>query len=295
MSSGDVPPEAASRLEQATFTSGLSVPDFAACLHMGMRPVALVQGYCVMRWSWYGAGSAYYQNSYSRQGRNRSGLKVYNCPHVYVSNEHRSWGENFEQPWVTQAWLSGYNAAFQRMLEEAQDAGAHGIVGVVDTSSHLIDNSIREFHIYGTAVVIEGSKPPEHIWTSYLAGQRLAKLIEAGFMPISVVAAMASVRCWAVCSTEILMEGRWDSTGMVQPGEEIVQVSDAQMDVRRLARENIRAQLGTDVLHGAVLDVGWNDISGGDFEFHATLRGTRVRRFKPADPLPLPMPTVTLK
>jgi Putative heavy-metal-binding len=295
MSTGDVPTEAASRLEAATFTSGLTVPDFAACLHMGMQPVALVQGYCVMRWSWYGASSMYYPRSNSQQGRYGSRLKVYNCPHYYVSNEHRSWGENFEQPWVAQAWVSGYDSAFQRMLEEARDAGAHGIVGVVDTSSHLIDNAIREFHIYGTAVVIEGSKPPANIWTSYLAGQRLAKLIEAGFMPVSVVAAMASVRCWAVCSTEILMGGRWDSTGMVQPGEEIVQISDAQMDVRHLAREHIRSQLGTDVLHGAVLDVGWDDVSEGDFEFHATLRGTRVRRYKPADPLPRPMPTVTLR
>jgi uncharacterized protein YbjQ (UPF0145 family) len=295
MSAPDVPPEAGSRLEQGTFTSGLSVPDFAACLEMGLRPVALVQGYCVMRWSWYGTGPGYAGSSYSLRNQWRSTIKGYNCPHPYFTNEHRTWGENFEQPWVTEAWLSGYNTAFQRMMEEAQDAGAHGVVGIVDTSSHLIDNAIREFHMYGTAVVVDGAKPPERLWTTYLAGQRLTKLVEAGLMPVSVVAAMASVRCWAVCSTEILMKGRWDSTGLVGPGEEIVQLSDAQMEVRRMARDRIRSQLGTDVLHGAVLDVGWNDISEGDFEFHATLRGTRVRQFKPADPLPPPMPTVTLR
>src|SRR5277367_6929222 len=53
---GDLPEAAVRRLESSTFSSGLSVPDFAACLDLGLQPVALVQGFCVMQWGWYGSG-----------------------------------------------------------------------------------------------------------------------------------------------------------------------------------------------------------------------------------------------
>ncbi len=30
--------------------------------------------------------------------------ETYRCPHGYVSAEHRTWGQNLEQPWVEEAW-----------------------------------------------------------------------------------------------------------------------------------------------------------------------------------------------
>src|ERR1700677_4666287 len=54
---GDLPEAAVRRLEATSFSSGLSVPDFAACLDLGLQPVALVQGFCVMQWGWYGPNS----------------------------------------------------------------------------------------------------------------------------------------------------------------------------------------------------------------------------------------------
>lgn len=298
MSSADLPPEAAGRLQAATFSSGLSVPDFAACLQMGMRPVGLVQGFCVMKWSWYGAGSPYASSVYWGSGQLGSTLSSYQCPHGYgygLSADHRTWGGNVEQSWVTQAWATGYGTAYGRMVEEAQEAGAHGVVGVIDRSTHLIGGGIREFHMYGTAVVIDGSQPPPTPWTTYLAGQRLAKLVEAGFFPISVVASMASIRVWSVCETEILMRGGYDTWGVVRPTNEIVQVADAEMQARRLARDHLRGALGHDMLQGAALEIDWHEISEGDFERQCTLRGTRVRRVREAERLPAPVPTVTLR
>ncbi len=298
MSTTDLPPETAGRLGRAAFSSGLTVPDFAACLQMGLRPVGLVQGYCVMKWSWYGAGSQYATSSFWATGGWGSSLSSYQCPHYgYVARnaDHRSWGSNVEQPWVADSWQAGYNAAFGRMKEEAAQAGAHGIVGVIDSTSHLVEGAIREFHMYGTAVVVEGAERPADIWTSYLAGQRLAKLVEAGFFPVSVVAAMASVRVWAVCSTETLLRGSYDSYGAVNPGDEIVQVADAEMQSRRVARDRIKRGFGGDSLHGATVEVGWHEIGEGDFERHCTLRGTRVRRVRETDPLPAPVPTVSMR
>jgi hypothetical protein len=308
----DLPPEAAARLTSGAFSSGLSVNDFAACLHMGMRPVALVQGYCVMRWSWYGAGAGggygpgygRYGGGYGRGGgypgtvgggfggafaRAPSGaLSTYQCPHYYAGADHRAWGQNVEQSWMTRTWHDGFNTAYLRMISEAEQAGAHGVVGVVDTSSVLIDRSIREFHIYGTGVVVEGEPRPERIWTSYLAGPRLEKLIETGFMPTSIVASMASVRAWAVCVTQTLMRGGYGSGGGAPVGAEITQMADAQMQARRLARDQVKAGLGRDNLHGADLQVGVHEMGEGDIEVDCVLRGTRVHRFRPADPLPPP-------
>lgn len=325
----DVPPEAAGRLSAAAFSSGLSVNDFAACLHMGLRPVALVQGYCVMRWSWFGASSAYRYGAgaygsgvgggvgggrwlpgtagggfggpfsgraggYGGYGSAGPGtLSTYRCPHsYYAGGDHRLWGENYDQSWVARTWNEGFNTAYHRMLEEAAEAGAHGIIGVVDRSSELIDRDIREFHIYGTAVVVDGSPPPERIWTSYLAGQRLAKLLEAGFMPTSVVASMASVRMWAVCVTESLMRGGSLMNAPVQPGDQITQLADAQMQARRLVRDQVKSALGEDNLHGADLQASVREMGEGDVQVDCVLRGTRVHRFRPAQPLPAPQLTV---
>ena len=93
------------------------------------------------------------------------------------------------------AWASGFTTAYERMIDEATSAGAHGVVGVVDTSAPLADLGVVEFQVQGTAVrVVDGAPPADgRPWTTYLAGQRLAKLVEAGYAPVSVAATVASV------------------------------------------------------------------------------------------------------
>jgi hypothetical protein len=299
---GDLPEAAVRRLESSAFSSGLTVPDFAACLQLGLEPVALVQGFCVMRWGWYGPGAG---GGFSRGmspyawGQQEAGgySEVFRCPHGFVSAEHRSWGQNIEQPWVERAWMEGFTSAYDRMLEEASTMGAHGVIGVVDRVAHLADTGTTEFHFLGTAVTVDGGPPPAHAgglpWTTYLAGQRLTKSIEAGFMPVSVVATMASVRVWAYCMTEYLMEGA-RAWGGPTGSHEVEQVSRAHMATRQLARTHVRQQLDGDSLHGARLAVSRRELSQGDEVIDCTLRGNRVRRFKDFDPVPLPRPTVRL-
>src|SRR5579863_10510264 len=300
---GDLPEAAGRRLSSGSFSSGLTVPDFAACLHMGLRPVGLVQGFCVMQWGWYGAGSPYSRglSPYAFGGDAPRGAysESYRCPHgaMVYSNEHRIWGQNYEQPWVESAWGEGFGSAYTRLVEEAAEVGAHGVIGVVDSTRHLADMNVTEFHILGTAVVVEGSPAPPGgpPWTTYLAGQRLAKLIEAGYMPVSVVATLASVRVWAYCVTEMLMEGTvsmWGSGYL--PVSEVEQLSRAHLAARSLAREHVRGQLGTDNLQGAQIVANTQSLSQGDEVIECTLRGSRVRRFKDFDPLPAPRPTVRL-
>ncbi len=303
---GDLPEAAVRRLESSTFSSGLSVPDFAACLELGLQPVALVQGFCVMQWGFYGPGSGFGRGLSPYTGYSGYGgyggaqtpgayTETYRCPHGYVSAEHRAWGQNLEQPWVEDAWAQGYGTAYDRMIEEATQHGAHGVIGVVDRVGNVADTGTTEFHFLGTAVVVEDGPPPAGgtPWSTYLAGQRLTKSIEAGFMPIEVVAALASVRVWAYCMTEYQMEGRMGWGAPSGPGL-VEQVSKAHMAVRQLARKHVRQKLSGDELHGARIEVVNRELAQGDEVIDCTLRGNRVRRFKDFDPIEPPRPTVRL-
>jgi len=293
----DLPEAANRRFASGAFTSGLSVPDFAACVQMGLEPVGYVQGFCVMQWRWYGLNSPYSRGLSPYGGGGQGGyMESWQCPHGFVSAEHRSWGQNYEQSWVEDAWGHGFGTAYARMLEEAAAVGAHGVVGVVDTATRLGDLGVLEFHLRGTAVkVADTSGPPGgQPWTTYLAGQRLAKLIEAGYAPVAVAAAVSSVRVWAYCMTEYLLEGTNSSWGVQQAGAEITQVASAQMAARQIAREHVRSQLAGDSLHGAEMVVSEHELGQGDQEVQCVLRGNRVRRFKDFDPMPVPHPTVRL-
>lgn len=318
---GELPEAAGRRLSGGAWSSGLTVADFAACRAMGLRPLALVQGFCAMQWSGYlmggpsrwGGGSAPAQGgapspyAAPSSGRQSGGYSEnWPCPHGIASLEHR-WGANFEQPWVEAAWAQGFGSAYRRMVEEAEQAGAQGIVGVADRAELLTDQSVVEFHIVGTAVAVEGevieTPAPAYsaprgksggaapVWSTYLAGQRLAKLFEAGLAPVSVAATLASVQLWPNCHTEYQLQGA--GTMWAGTGGEITQVVNAETAARRLARAAVRAQLGPDSLHGADFSVTRHGGSGGHV-IECTLRGTRVRRFKDFDPLPVPRPTVRL-
>jgi uncharacterized protein YbjQ (UPF0145 family) len=235
-------------------------------------------------------------NPYVMGGQNSDAYsESYRCPHGFVSTEHRMWGQNLEQPWVEAAWAQGYGSAFNRLLEEATTLGAHGVIGVVDRVTHLTESSTTEFHFLGTAVTVEHGPPPADgiPWSTYLAGQRLTKSIEAGYMPVSVVASMASVRVWAYCMTEYLMEGA-RAWGGVTGANEVEQVTRAHMAVRQLARKHVRQKLAGDALHGAQIEVVKRELSQGDEVIDCTLRGNRMRRFKDWDEVPAPRPTVRL-
>jgi uncharacterized protein YbjQ (UPF0145 family) len=244
------------------------------------------------------------QGTYSMGGLSRSlspfggtpggYVQNYQCPHGMVAGEHRMWGQNYQQTWVENAWVEGFTSSYSRMLEEATQLGAHGVVGVVDTVSRLTDANVTEFHLWGTAVkVLDTPAPTSAPWSTYLAGQRLAKVFEAGYVPVSIVAAVSSIRVWAYCVTEYLMEGMGLWSNSTAPTE-IEQIVSAMSHVRSTVRTSARDQLHGDALHGADLQLGEREFEKGDLEVEAVLRGNRIRRYKDFDPLPVPTPTVRL-
>jgi hypothetical protein len=299
-SSPDGLPEAAGRrFASNAFTSGLSVADFAACLELGLEPVGYVQGFCVMQWGFYNMGSPFGIGGGIGASTQRGYVQSYQCPHGMVmgGGEHRAWGQNLQQWWVEQAWQNGYSSAASRMLDEARAAGAHGVIGVVDESAPLGDVGALEFQTRGTAVRVIGAGPPpdEEPWSTYLAGQRLGKVIEAGYMPISIVGSISSVQVWAYCMTQLLMGGVGTMWAASADSQDVIQVSEARSAARRMARDAIRTQLHGDALLGAHMVVAEQVAEHGDQEIECILRGNRVRRFKSFDPMEPPTPTVRLR
>ncbi len=303
--SDDLPEAARGRLHGGAFTSGLSVADLAACHTMGLEPVGLVQGFCAMQWGYgparTGFGSAGgmgmgmgFASGFTPNVARGGYVENYQCPHGMVSAEHRQWGQNYEQTWIEQSWQDGYGAANHRMLEEATTLGAHGVVGVVDSVASLADAGVVEFHLLGTAVIVTDLERPSAPWTTSLAGQRLAKLFEAGYAPVSTIAVVSSVRVWASCMTEYFMgsgAGLWSSP---TDSVEIDQLVSARTRARQLVRERARSQLHGDELHGVDVRVNEREPGAGDIDIEVQLRGNRVRRARHADPLALPRPAVSL-
>ncbi len=301
--SDDLPEAARDRLHGGAFTSGLSVADLAACHAMGLEPIGLVQGFCAMQWGYgparmgFGSGGGLGMGLATGLAPNvASGgyVQNYQCPHGMVSAEHRQWGQNYEQTWIEQSWHDGYAAASHRMLEEATTLGAHGVVGVVDSVASLVEVGVVEFHLLGTAVVVTGLERPASPWATSLAGQRLAKLFEAGYAPVSTIAVVSSVRVWASCMTEYFMgsgAGLWSAPA---DSVEIDQLVSARTRARQLVRERARSQLQGDELHGVDLRVNEREPGPGDIDIEVQLRGNRVRRARPADPLAFPRPAVSL-
>jgi uncharacterized protein YbjQ (UPF0145 family) len=299
-------PEAAQRrLASGAFSSGLSVTELAACDELGLRPLGLVQGFCAMQWSWYGPGAPYSTSLVGVGGGMFTGpqtsggqglVQQWSCPHGYVDAGHRRWGANVEQVLLERRWAEGFAAAFDRMVQEAARLGAHGIVGIADRVHRVADARILEFHLTGTAVGAEGVAPPDGgvLFTTFLAGQRLVKLVEAGFVPVAAVAALASVRMWASCVTEYLLGGQAALLGIGPGDHEIDQLAEARMTALRLARSQVHRQLGADTLHGADTATHHAEVGPGDLVIDCTLRGTRVRRVRDEGVLSPPRPTVSL-
>jgi hypothetical protein len=237
------------------YSSTLSSAGYNAMLAAGLEPVGIVQGICVMRWNWYGQRSPYGgatpslsssrrlkhryfepTDGFSRSWR-RTQSPVYSsktitnwaCQHSAKRAGAHEPGVNFEQNWVEDLWSEAFASARARMLDEARSLGAHGVVGVVDAITDPTRGA-KEFLLRGTAVRVREAPDPLEIWSSYLAGERLVKLVEAGWSPVSVVAAMSSLRIWPACSTESQMSGWWPNVARIP------QLESGQYSARSLGR-----------------------------------------------------------
>lgn len=165
----DLPEHARQRLREMRgegghrklFTSDLSVNEFLLIKEAGFEPSGLV------------VGSSIY----------------------HIGFQQARWTKNEEMQVLTQALYHARELAMTRMLEEAQELGADGIVGVRLKVKHMTWSSdLAEFVAIGTAVhhqdPAKGQSFRTHdgkAFTSDLSGQDFWTLLQSGYRPVAMV------------------------------------------------------------------------------------------------------------
>lgn len=241
----ELPPAAQARLDQArqqgTWTSSLSVNEFAGVRAVGFEPVGQVMGSTVHNLGWW------YRANIDCGGY-RSGMGAF----TITSGRRGAWGGYG-------AYISTlYNArhtAMNRMAAECAALGGDGVVAVELTiapfqgaANHL------EFQAVGTAIRATGGRRPPRPFMSHLSGQDFAKLIDTGWVPVDLVmGASVGVRHddWRTS---------W-STGTFAPAQEVTGWTDLVSATRHEARQHFIQDTARSGGEGVVL-------SGMDLRVH---------------------------
>jgi uncharacterized protein YbjQ (UPF0145 family) len=185
-----LPPAAAERMARfakgGPRTSLLPVAGAAGLWSVGLEPVGEVMG-CIVQSigfsGWQGCGYYGFGGGLSGGFGGMPGgfAGPLNTRTVTSSNAGRFGGY---RPYVD-ALYHGYGTATARMVTEAAALGADGVVGVRLRVSHL-DTNNREYLALGTAVRASSRTRPTAVFVTDLAGQDVAKLMHAGWVPVQI-------------------------------------------------------------------------------------------------------------
>lgn len=169
-----LPPVAAERMRRFAATglrtSLLTVPGAVGVHAAGFDPVGEVMGCIVEHIGWSGFGGCGYSGGFGNGG-------------VTVTSSGPGGFVGFG-PYVD-ALYRGYGTALARMVEEAVAMDADGVVGVRLSVSQF-DAGNREFVALGSAVRARSRHRPGRVFTTDLAGQDVAKLMQAGWVPCAM-------------------------------------------------------------------------------------------------------------
>jgi uncharacterized protein YbjQ (UPF0145 family) len=163
-----------------TWGSALSADEFTAIRSTGFDPVGQVLGAAVYNIGYAGYGCP----AYGSAGFGRVGVG-YAGPLRSVTAVSGAGNLGSYAP-VVQTLYQARRTAIGRMTTECQELGGHGVVGVLLSIGRFPAGGL-EFKAIGTAVRAHGAKAPKTPFTSDLSGQDFAKLLLAGWMPVSLV------------------------------------------------------------------------------------------------------------
>ena len=298
-STDDLPEAARSRLTEGaapggTWTSDLSVSELSAVERCGFTPAGMVVGMTVYQFGmqgFYGSsgglGSSMGGQLFTTPGWAGGYQQTYLCQHATYGHMP---GYNFEDLWYEQGLTEAYTIAIDRLREEADLLGAHGVVGV-RYESHRVPLAtsapVIEVRMVGTAIRRQGSPPLSEPFTSHLSGQQFAKLIDTGWVPGALVVGVGAIRSYGGC---VVGDGTSSGVAFNQYASgEFRQRSDAIQHCRRFAVDRLETHA-----------TGYGErVVGVDVaaQFHSSMEdtmlvenvmvGTAVRRFRDIeDPQP---------
>lgn len=280
---GGIPLGAEERLKRVAaastpfFTSDLSAKEYALAQAGGLQPVAQVMGSSIVQRGWVGA-----------QGG------------IYASGEITV---------LSDPWNLARTRAFDRMRQEAELAGADGVIGIEFNSGTLGDPSNIELAVFGTAVR-DRTRPPGArgpLGMCTLTGQEVDKLRRIGADVCGIVGhtVVMSVQLGANSAWVMNTSGAFGSSGRVNM--EIVEVTRGVYEARRRVMAEVRRQASEAGANNIVISALAHTIDHREFEqagyryhfFHVTMNvlGTAIRlgtREPHPAPLPAPLPTISI-
>ncbi len=175
-----LPPAAAERMQRfregGVRTSLLGVAGMVSVTNAGLPPVGEVMGCMVEHIGWQGWGGCGYG------GATPGWSTGWSPTRTVTSGQGSAWAGY--KPYVD-ALYRGYRSALHRMVSEAGAMGADGVVGVRLSAKHLGEGN-REFVALGTAVRSAGPGHPPNPFVTDLAGTDVGKLLQAGWVPVSI-------------------------------------------------------------------------------------------------------------
>jgi uncharacterized protein YbjQ (UPF0145 family) len=207
-SAGGVPAPGRERLAQLKgklFTSNLSVKEFLLVKLAGFDPLGLV------------LGSSIY----------------------HVGFDQSDWKESAESLVLSQAMYRARELAMTRMVEEAGELGADGVVAVhLDIGRFESEDKAAEFIAIGTAVKQREGElqraPDGRPFTSGLSGQDFWTLLSSGYRPVGLV--MGS------CVYHVGQRGLMEELRQLDENYEMVNYTQALYSARELAMERMQRE-----------------------------------------------------
>lgn len=282
-----LPPAAAERIARfaggGPRTSLLPVPGAAGLQSVGLETVGEAMG-CIVTsigfagWQgcgYYGYGGGGLGGLGGGLGGLPGGFAGPLSPRTVTSSTSSRYGGY--RPYVD-ALYRGYGTATSRMVAEAAALGADGVVGVRFQVSHL-DSGTREFMALGTAVRARSRTRPAKVFVTDLAGQEVAKLMHAGWVPVEIARGISvAIRHddWATQQQASWGSGNTEVTGYTEL------VSHVRADARNRFAQQLKAS-GADgaVISNAALRV-WEVEPAENHRDHVAesmVFGTTVARF----------------
>jgi uncharacterized protein YbjQ (UPF0145 family) len=224
---GGIPLGAEERLKRLStasepfFTSDLSAKEYALAQASGLQPIAQVMGSSVVKHGWYANQGGYYNSG--------------------------------EVPGLAEPWNLSRNRAFGRLRQEAEFAGADGVIGIEMSNRAIGDPGNAELVVFGTAVRDRAfpDRRNRGLGMCTLSGQDVDKLRRIGAEVCGVVG-HTTVLC-----IQLNYNSNWvmNSSGMFggagAQNVEIREISFGVSDARRRAMSEVRRQANA---------VGANDI-----------------------------------
>jgi uncharacterized protein YbjQ (UPF0145 family) len=193
------------RLKGKLFTSNLSVKEFLLVKQAGFDPLGLV------------LGSSIY----------------------HVGFDRSDWDESAESSVLSQAMYQARELAMTRMVEEASELGADGIVAVqLDIGRFQSEDKAAEFIAIGTAVKHREGElqraPGGRPFTSGLSGQDFWTLLSSGYRPVGLV--MGS------CVYHVAQRGLREELRQLEDNYEMANYTQALYSARELAMERMQRE-----------------------------------------------------